>query len=68
LEPLYRFRLSIPEEAAGRVLGKLASMRPTMEMPSSAQGRLLVEGYGRQTPPVTSLRRQVVWPYASATG
>jgi ribosomal protection tetracycline resistance protein len=52
LEPLYGFRLSIPEEAAGRVLGKLASMRATMEMPSTAQGRLLVEG---TVPVATSL-------------
>ncbi|MDB4897633.1 MAG: GTP-binding protein [Firmicutes bacterium] len=44
LEPLYAFRLSVPEEAAGRVLGELAAMRATMEMPSSARGRLLVAG------------------------
>jgi ribosomal protection tetracycline resistance protein len=44
LEPLYAFRISVPEEAAGRVLGHLIQMRGQFDSPVIAGGRFLVEG------------------------
>ncbi len=52
LEPLYRFRLTVPEEVGGRVLGDLMRMRAVCEPPMTLGGRFVVEG---QLPVATSL-------------
>ncbi len=52
LEPLYRFRLSVPEEAAGRVLGEVVQMRAAFEPPTVKGARFVVEG---EMPVATSL-------------
>lgn len=44
LEPIYGFRLSVPEELAGRTLGDLLQMRALFDAPVVANGRFLVEG------------------------
>ncbi|GAC1434426.1 MAG: hypothetical protein NVSMB65_08450 [Chloroflexota bacterium] len=52
LEPLYRFRLTVPEDLAGRVLGELIRMRGTLEPAAAQGGRYVVEG---DLPVATSL-------------
>ncbi|AFH63940.1 GTP-binding protein [Paenibacillus caseinilyticus] len=44
LEPLLRFRLSAPEEAAGRLLHELAEMRAVYETSVGQGGRMEMEG------------------------
>ncbi|MCZ8521206.1 TetM/TetW/TetO/TetS family tetracycline resistance ribosomal protection protein [Paenibacillus mucilaginosus] len=44
LEPLLRFRLSAPEEAAGRLLHELAEMRASFETAAGPGGRMEMEG------------------------
>lgn len=44
LEPIYGFRLSVPEEMAGRTLGDLMQMRAEFDAPVVANGRFTVEG------------------------
>lgn len=44
LEPMLHFRISVPEEAGGRVLSDLSQMRGVFDNPMIAGGRLQVEG------------------------
>ncbi|WP_206023680.1 GTP-binding protein [Saccharibacillus alkalitolerans] len=44
LEPMLRFRISVPEEHAGRVLSDLSRMRAEFSAPSAEAGRFVVEG------------------------
>lgn len=52
LEPIIQFMISVPEEAGGKVLGDLVSMRGTFESPAILNGRFTVEG---EMPVATSL-------------
>lgn len=52
LEPMLHFRISVPEEAGGKVLGDLINMRGTFESPVIVNGRFTVEG---EMPVATSL-------------
>jgi ribosomal protection tetracycline resistance protein len=52
LEPMLHFRISIPEEAGGKVLGDLINRRGTFESPVIVNGRFTVEG---EMPVATSL-------------
>ncbi|MGE5673078.1 MAG: GTP-binding protein [Mycobacterium leprae] len=52
MEPLYGFRLSVPEDAAGRVMGDLVQMRARFDAPTMSGGRFVVEG---ELPVATSL-------------
>ncbi len=44
LEPVLRFRISVPEEFAGRVLGDLSRMRAEFSAPALEGARFVVEG------------------------
>ena len=44
LEPLYRFRLTVPDEFGGKVIGDLLRMRAAIESQTAGRGRYLVEG------------------------
>lgn len=45
LEPTLRFRLTVPEETAGRVMNEIINLRGELdEMPVSRRGRALLEG------------------------
>ncbi len=44
LEPILKFRLSVPEEFGGRVLSELSQMRADFDNPVSTTGRFTVEG------------------------
>jgi ribosomal protection tetracycline resistance protein len=44
LEPLYRFRLTVPDEFGGKVMGDLLRMRAAVESQTAGSGRYLVEG------------------------
>lgn len=44
LEPIYGFRLSVPEELTGRALGDLMQMRAAFDAPVVVNGRFTVEG------------------------
>jgi ribosomal protection tetracycline resistance protein len=44
LEPVYAFRISVPETLGGKVLGDLISMRADFEPPVVAGGRFTVDG------------------------
>jgi ribosomal protection tetracycline resistance protein len=44
LEPLLRFRITVPEELGGRILNDLVQMRASFEAPSTISNRLTVEG------------------------
>ncbi len=52
LEPLYRFRLTVPDELGGRVMGDLIRMRANVESPVVTGGRYVVEG---ELPVATSI-------------
>jgi ribosomal protection tetracycline resistance protein len=53
LEPLYAFRLSVPEAAAGRVMAELLQMRAVFDPPvAEGGGRLVLDG---TVPVATSL-------------
>jgi ribosomal protection tetracycline resistance protein len=56
LEPLLRFRITVPEELGGRVLNDLVQMRASFETPTSVLNRLTVEGV---IPVATSLEYSV---------
>ena len=45
LEPLYRFRLAVPDDLGGKVLGDLLRMRAAVESQTAGSGRYLLEGY-----------------------
>ncbi|MGM1045346.1 MAG: GTP-binding protein [Bacillota bacterium] len=44
LEPMLRFRLTVPEENGGRMLSDLVQMRATFDSPVISGGRCIVEG------------------------
>lgn len=44
LEPTYAFRISIPAESGGKIMGELVRMRGTLDTPVAAGDRLLLEG------------------------
>lgn len=44
LEPLLRFRLSVPEEFAGKLMNELMLMRATFDTPALAGERMEIEG------------------------
>ncbi|MBQ1954539.1 MAG: TetM/TetW/TetO/TetS family tetracycline resistance ribosomal protection protein, partial [Clostridia bacterium] len=50
LEPTLRFRLTVPEESLGKIMGELVNIRGEFEMGSSYKGRCKLEG----TYPVSS--------------
>jgi ribosomal protection tetracycline resistance protein len=52
LEPVYAFRLTVPEALSGKVLGDLIAMRATFDGPVTAGGRLTIDGF---LPVATSL-------------
>lgn len=52
LEPVLRFRISVPEDNAGRVLSDLSRMRAEFDPPFAEGGRFLIEG---RIPAATSL-------------
>lgn len=52
LEPILQFRLSVPEELGGRVLGDLSQMRAVYDSPVIRSGRFVIEG---DVPLTTSL-------------
>jgi ribosomal protection tetracycline resistance protein len=52
LEPLYQFRLTVPEECSGKVLGDLLRMRATISTQTFGGTRSLIEG---SLPVATSL-------------
>ncbi len=52
LEPLLKFRITVPEEASGKVLGDLISMRGSFDSPVISKGCFTVEG---EIPAATSL-------------
>jgi ribosomal protection tetracycline resistance protein len=52
LEPLLKFRITVPEEVGGKVLGDLISMRGTFDSPVITNGTFTVEG---EMPVATSL-------------
>jgi ribosomal protection tetracycline resistance protein len=56
LEPLLRFRITVPEEVGGKVLGDLISMRGTFDSPVISNGTFTVEG---EMPVATSLEYPV---------
>ena len=45
LEPLYRFRLTVPDQFGGKVIGDLLRMRAAVESQTVGGGRYLVEGH-----------------------
>lgn len=63
LEPIYAFRLTVPEEMAGKVMGDLIQMRGRFDSPVVAGGRFTLEG---ELPVATSLDYPV--RLASLTG
>lgn len=44
LEPVLKFRLTVPEDALGKILGELVNIRAEFEMCSSRKGRCRIEG------------------------
>ncbi|GGN90737.1 elongation factor G [Saccharibacillus kuerlensis] len=44
LEPVLRFRISVPEEHAGRVMSDLSRMRAEFSSPSIESGRFVIQG------------------------
>ena len=52
LEPILRFRLTVPEESLGKVMGELVNIRGEFEMGTAHKGRCRLEG----TYPVSSGR------------
>jgi ribosomal protection tetracycline resistance protein len=44
LEPLLRFRITVPEETGGKVMNDLIQMRATFDVPVTIKNRLTVEG------------------------
>lgn len=52
LEPLLKFRITVPEEVGGKVLGDLIAMRATFDSPVIINGSFTVEG---EMPAATSL-------------
>ncbi|HWI65301.1 MAG TPA: translation factor GTPase family protein [Symbiobacteriaceae bacterium] len=44
LEPIYAFRITVPEELAGKVLGDLLQMRGQFDAPVVSGGRFTVDG------------------------
>ena len=52
LEPLLKFRITVPEEVGGKVLGDLINMRGAFDSPVISKGSFTVEG---EMPAVTSL-------------
>jgi ribosomal protection tetracycline resistance protein len=44
LEPIYAFRLSVPDHLSGKVMGDLIQMRAQFDSPVVTGGRFLVEG------------------------
>ena len=52
LEPILEFRISVPEETGGRILGDIVQMRGTFESPTINKGVFTVEG---TVPAATSL-------------
>jgi ribosomal protection tetracycline resistance protein len=56
LEPLLKFRITVPEEVGGKVLGDIINMRGIFDSPVILNGNFTVEG---QMPAVTSLEYPV---------
>lgn len=56
LEPILSFRISVPEEAGGKVLNDIIQMRGSFESPSVINGVFAVEG---KMPAVTSIEYPV---------
>jgi ribosomal protection tetracycline resistance protein len=52
LEPIYGFRITVPEDLAGRILGDLIQMRAAFDAPVVTGGRFTVDG---TVPVATSL-------------
>jgi ribosomal protection tetracycline resistance protein len=52
LEPLLRYRITVPEDVGGKVLGDLINMRGTFDSPVISNGSFTVEG---EMPAATSL-------------
>ncbi|MWV43616.1 GTP-binding protein [Paenibacillus sp. HJL G12] len=52
LEPVLRFRITVPEEYGGKVMSELVQMRAEFDAPSILQGRCMIEGI---IPAATSL-------------
>lgn len=56
LEPMLRFRITVPEEFGGKILSELVQMRAEFEAPSVMHGRCVIEGI---IPAATSLEYPV---------
>ncbi|MCJ8010540.1 TetM/TetW/TetO/TetS family tetracycline resistance ribosomal protection protein [Paenibacillus sp. KQZ6P-2] len=56
LEPMLRFRITVPEEFGGKILSELVQMRAEFEAPSVIHGRCIIEGI---IPAATSLEYPV---------
>lgn len=56
LEPMLRFRITVPEEFGGKILSELVQMRAEFEAPSIMHGRCVIEGI---IPAATSLEYPV---------
>ncbi len=52
LEPILKFRITVPEEAGGKVLGDIINMRGSFDSPVITNGNFTVEG---EMPAATSL-------------
>ncbi len=52
LEPIIKFRISVPEDIGGKVLGDIINMRGTFEAPMISNGSFTVQG---EMPAATSL-------------
>ncbi|SUY45227.1 small GTP-binding protein [Clostridium putrefaciens] len=56
LEPIIKFRISVPEDIGGKVLGDIINMRGTFEPPMISNGSFTVQG---EMPAATSLDYQI---------